>query len=69
MSYDYIKRTYTFRPEVGKRVRHTETGKVGRIVREDRTASHYVKVVFDGQSFSSPCHPMALVYVEAPKSP
>jgi hypothetical protein len=60
MSYDYIKRTYTFRPEVGKRVYYLETKKIGTITRENRDASYYVQVHFDGQSFSVPCHPMAL---------
>jgi hypothetical protein len=63
MSYDYIKRTYTFQPQVGKHVRHTETNKTGTISREDRGQSHYVMVRFDGQSFALPCHPMALEYV------
>lgn len=58
-----IKRTYTFRPEVGKCVRHTETNEVGTIAREDRSASHYVQVQFDGKSFAVPCHPMALSYM------
>lgn len=63
MSYDYIKRTYTFHPKVGMRVRHTVTGKEGVIGREDRSQGHYVQVRFDGRNFASPCHPMELDYV------
>ena len=62
MAYDYIKRTYTFQPQVGRRVKHTVTGKLGVISREDRSASHYVQVRFDGQRFALPCHPMELEY-------
>jgi hypothetical protein len=62
MAYDYIKRTYTFQPQVGRRVRHTVTGDSGVIAREDRSASHYVQVKFDGRKFAAPCHPMELTY-------
>ena len=63
VSYGYVKRTYAFQPEVGRRVRHTVTGRVGAITREDRSQGHYVMVHFDGASFSMPCHPGELEYV------
>lgn len=66
MSYDYIKRTYSFRPEVGRRVRHTVTGNLGAITREDRGQGQYVQVRFDGKAFSLPCHPMELEYADTP---
>lgn len=62
MSYDYIKRTYSVKPQVGLRVRHNETSRLGWITREDRSASHYVQVRFDGDAHSLPCHPTALDY-------
>jgi hypothetical protein len=62
MSYDYIKRAYSVSPEVGARVRHTETNRNGVITREDRSQSHYVMVRFDGDKRSLPCHPTALDY-------
>lgn len=64
MSYDYIKRTYTFQPKVGKKVRHTVTNGEGVITRENLGQGHYVQVRFDGHSHSSPCHPGELEYVE-----
>lgn len=64
MSYDYIKRAYTFCPEIGKQVRHTVTGKVGVIRPEDRSQGHYVQVRFADRNFSLPCHPMELEYLE-----
>lgn len=63
MAYEYIKRTYPFRPMIGKRVRHTETNRVGVITREDRGQGHYVQVQFDDADHSLPCHPMALEYI------
>lgn len=66
--YAYVRRTYNVTPEVGARVRHTETGKLGTITREQPSMGHYVQVKFDGQKFSLPCHPTALDYtpVETP---
>lgn len=64
MAYEYIKRTYTFQPKVGRRVRHTITGEYGEIRREDRSASHYVQVQFDTRKFPLPCHPGELEYNE-----
>lgn len=63
MAYDYIKKNYSFAPEVGKRVRHTETKRTGVIGRESPSAGHYVQVKFDGQKFNLPCHPNSLEYV------
>jgi hypothetical protein len=62
MAYDYIKRTYTFQPQTGRRVTHTVTKRSGLIAREDRSASHYVQVRFDGDNHALPCHPMELEY-------
>lgn len=62
MAYEYIKRSYTFQPQIGRRVKHTVTGKSGVISREDRSAGHYVQVRFDGQNHALPCHPMELEY-------
>ena len=61
--YDYIKRSYPFQPEVGKRVRHTVINQEGVIAREDRGQGNYVQVKFDGRKFAVPCHPGELVYV------
>jgi hypothetical protein len=63
MAYDYIKRSYKFQPEVGRRVRHTVMQDQGVIAREDKSAGHYVQVKFDGRKFASPCHPDELEYV------
>lgn len=65
MAYEYIKRMYAFQPEVGRRVCHTEIDKCGVITRESKSAGHYVQVRFDGRKHPSPCHPGALVYIEA----
>lgn len=64
MSYEYIKRTYSFVPKVGRRVRHTVTTNYGVICPEDRSQGHYVMVKFDGKKFSLPCHPGELEYNE-----
>lgn len=64
MAYEYIKRTYSFVPKVGRRVRHTITMNYGTIQREDRGQSHYVQVLFDGGKFAMPCHPGELEYNE-----
>ncbi len=62
MTYDYIKRVYSFQPEVGKHVRHTVTGKNGTITPDDPGQGHYVQVRFFGKAYSLPCHPEELVY-------
>lgn len=62
MTYDYVKRAYGVNPILGQRVRHTETKKFGSIEHEDRSASHYVQVKFDGRDFALPCHPTSLDY-------
>lgn len=61
MSYDYIKRTYGVTPEPGSRVRHTVTGKSGVIARAIGDPQ-YVRVRFDGVTFTVPCHPEELDY-------
>jgi hypothetical protein len=63
--YDYIKRTYAFQPEVGRRVRHTVTKQEGEIKRESLSSGQYVQVRFDGKKFNLPCHPGELEYVAA----
>jgi hypothetical protein len=63
MAYDYIKRSYKFQPEVGRRVKHTVTKDEGAISRESKSAAHYVQVKFDGRKFAVPCHPDELEYV------
>jgi hypothetical protein len=60
--YDYIKRTYPVDPQVGGRVTHQVTKRSGMIARENKSQAHYVMVKFDGQKFSSPCHPTELDY-------
>lgn len=62
MTYDYVKRTYGVSPAVGQRVTHTVTKNSGTVAREDKTQSHYVKVRFDGQKHTLPCHPTELEY-------
>jgi hypothetical protein len=63
MAYDYIKRTYDVTPVVGGRVKHMVTGESGVIARESPGQAHYVRVKFDGKSFSLPCHPTELEYL------
>lgn len=69
MSYDYIKRRYSFVPVVGERVRHTVTGNYGVIAREDKSQGHYVMVRFDGRGFRSPCHPDELEKIPGDSAP
>lgn len=64
MSYDYIKRSYAFQPEIGRRVRHTVTKGEGVIARESLSSGHYVQVRFDGQRHRSCCHPGELEYID-----
>lgn len=64
MTYDYIKRSYSFQPEVGRRVRHTVTKQDGEIKREHPGQAHYVMVRFDGSKFSLPCYPGELEYID-----
>ena len=61
--YDYVKRTYPVEPQVGARVTHQVTKRSGTIAREKASQAHYVMVRFDGQKFSSPCHPTELDYL------
>lgn len=69
MAYDYIKRTYDFQPEVGRRVRHTETNGEGVIQRERVGEGHYVQVRFDGKKHNLPCHPGSLEYTDTKANP
>lgn len=69
MSYDYVCRMYPVNPIVGARVRHLETQKLGTIAPESVTQGHYVMVMFDGEKFSSPCHPTALDYSPQEQQP
>lgn len=62
MSYEYIKQTYGVSPEPGKVVYHTVTKEWGVVKRENRSASHYVQVTFEGARHPVPCHPTELLY-------
>lgn len=64
-SYDYVRRTYGRDPQVGGRVKHVVTSKLGTILPEDPSRGHYVMVRFDGLDFPMPCHPDELVYLPA----
>lgn len=63
MSYEHVRKAYGVWPTVGHRVRHQVTKKIGVIRREDRSAAHYVMVLFDGGKFALPCHPTELDYL------
>lgn len=63
MSYEYVKRTYGVYPVVRHRVRHTVTNRLGRICREIRSHGQYVRVKFEGDRYSQPCHPTELEYL------
>ena len=63
MAYDYIKSIYQVTPLIGQRVRHHVTKKEGTISRENRSASHYVQVRFDGDKHALPCHPTEMDYL------
>ena len=62
MAYDYIKRNYGVSPEPGMVVYHAVTKRYGVIKRENRSASHYVQVTFEGDRHALPCHPTELHY-------
>ena len=59
-TYDYVKRTYQVNPRIGGRVTHQVTKRSGTIARENVSQGHYVMVTFNGQKFSSQCHPTEL---------
>lgn len=63
MPYDYIKRNYEFKPEVGRHVLHTVTKNIGKIAKEDPGQSHYVQVKFGVSRHALPCHPGELEYL------
>jgi hypothetical protein len=65
LPYDYIRRAYSVKPQPGSRVRHTETGRAGTIMRTPNSGAHHVSVKFDGDRFALPCHPLALDYAPA----
>lgn len=65
MAYDYVKRMYGVDPVVGNAVTHTVTGKSGVITRESPGMANYVRVRFEGQKHSLPCHPTELDYGDA----
>lgn len=62
MAYDYVRKTYSVDPVIGRRVMHVVTHKSGVIAREDKSQGHYVQVRFDGKRHALPCHPTELVY-------
>ncbi|HEU6452881.1 MAG TPA: hypothetical protein VFT57_15800 [Gemmatimonadaceae bacterium] len=51
-SFDYVRRTY--RVPAARGVRVTVDGKPGRITRGQ---GHYIRIRFDGERYSRPCHP------------
>ncbi|SCM75412.1 conserved hypothetical protein [uncultured Pleomorphomonas sp.] len=59
MSYDYIRQAYGVVFEIGDRVQHASTLKVGTVVREGKTNKHYVRVRF-APNRRSYCHPLEL---------
>lgn len=61
MAYNYIKQRYGLTFEVGDRVRHTITKMPGTVRRENKSASHYVQVRFDGRRTVNSCHPQELL--------
>lgn len=62
MAYEYIKRAYGLDFAPGQRVKHTVTGYVGEVRREDKGMGHYVMVRFDNlRQRALPCHPEELV--------
>ncbi|WP_312595440.1 hypothetical protein [Brevundimonas sp.] len=61
MAYEYVKQACGVNPVPGARVRHTVTGKFGKIAGK-KSYDNYVHVVFDGLKFSMPCHPKELDY-------
>lgn len=64
MAYDYIKKHYTLKPEVGRCVQHTVTEQFGKIAREDTSQGHYVQVKFGKSRHALPCHPDELTMIE-----
>lgn len=62
MAYEYVKQYYGVPVEVGQRVTMKDSGKIGT-VKGKRTYDQYVHVVFDGQNFDVPVHPLDLEYV------
>lgn len=52
LSFDYVRQRYGVPAKRGMRV--TVDGKPGRIT---SGAGHYIRVRFDGETFSSFCHP------------
>lgn len=63
MSYDYIRNSYGIDVEVNAEVQHTVTGRFGRVRPEGRSAQHYVRVLFAGDTRTLPCHPEELVFI------
>jgi len=58
MSYGYIKIMYGSDFTVGQTV--YMGSRRGRVTRCNKSQEHYVQVLFDGQTFSVPVHPMDL---------
>ncbi len=59
MPYNYIERTYGTRFQPGDRVRHSVTGKTGKVLRT-KGDPHYYRVKFHGNRHGSNCHPLEL---------
>lgn len=62
MSYEYIRNYYGIEVPVGEWVQHTVTGRFGYIRPQGESHHHYVKVLFQGDSHVSNCHPEELDY-------
>lgn len=64
--YDFIRNNSSFDPQVGRRVRHDGTGKIGTISFEPGPFCRRVYVWFDGMDRAVPCPPDSLEYYEDP---
>ncbi len=62
MAYEWIKNTYSFQPEIGRRVKHTVTQGEG-VIAKPSSETNYVQVKFDGKKHAMPCHPGELTYI------
>lgn len=64
MAYDYIRRAYGVDLKVGERVRHTVTGRDGRIIRTNGDPQ-YFRVRFDDFRTPRNAHPKELTQLGA----
>ncbi len=62
--YDYVRNYYGVPARVGMRIK---MGQREGVITRARSDLHYIHVRFDGQKFSSPCHPTdGIEYLAAP---